>query len=362
MDMESPRRRQSSDRTQPLGRSSGGVPAQASSEGQQEPETGVRRQERAQGAQRAEGDPSLPHGAAPPRPARAPEAGPSLADWLRTPRPEAEPGIWRYGYRPLPPEDPDRTPARQLLSGAVVAFLIAWLLWSLLYNGYLGGLLALAAVRADPRRMAGHDSPRRRGIPTTPSSSSPSPSSSGGWAAGPRSPNGHGHGSPAQAHGSAAGTATAHKPTPRALSPRRPRRPIPSNGPNCAAAAPRRPPTGSPARCAADRWATSTTPVSTAHGSPYGQDPAVWPHSSTPSSHRAPQPAHTLRAAVICRTVPLVTICACVRSVSVPRPTTSATLTTTAGRRRPGAVPPGHLGCSPSGRPAPARRRDWCVL
>ncbi|WP_181769039.1 ATP-binding protein, partial [Streptomyces albidus (ex Kaewkla and Franco 2022)] len=47
-------------------------------------------------------------------------------------------GIWRYGHRPRRPEDPDRTPARQLLSGAVVSFLIGWLLWSLLYNMYLG--------------------------------------------------------------------------------------------------------------------------------------------------------------------------------------------------------------------------------
>ncbi|OEV30962.1 ATP-binding protein, partial [Streptomyces nanshensis] len=56
----------------------------------------------------------------------------------RAPRPEAEPGIWRYGYRPLPPRDPDRVPTRQLLGGALVSFLIAWLIWSLLYNGYLG--------------------------------------------------------------------------------------------------------------------------------------------------------------------------------------------------------------------------------
>jgi hypothetical protein len=92
-----------------------------------------------------------PHAAAPPKPAHAPGGGPRLADWLRAPRPEAEPGIWRHGYRPLPPQDPERTPARQLLGGAVVSFLIGWLIWSLLYNGYLGDywLWPLAVLTPD---------------------------------------------------------------------------------------------------------------------------------------------------------------------------------------------------------------------
>lgn len=71
-------------------------------------------------------------------PAGAPQAGPPLVDWLRLPRPEAGPGVWRCGHQPRPPEDPDRIPARQLVSGAIVSFLIGWLLWSLLWNGYLG--------------------------------------------------------------------------------------------------------------------------------------------------------------------------------------------------------------------------------
>ncbi|UNZ17093.1 ATP-binding protein [Streptomyces sp. 891-h] len=74
----------------------------------------------------------------PPMPPSAPQAGPPLADWLRLPRPEAAPGIWRCGYTPRPPEDPDRIPARQLVSGAIISFLMGWLLWSLLWNGYLG--------------------------------------------------------------------------------------------------------------------------------------------------------------------------------------------------------------------------------
>ncbi|MBH5337265.1 ATP-binding protein [Streptomyces pactum] len=60
-------------------------------------------------------------------------------DWLRTVRPAAAPGIWTYGYKPKPPEDPDRVPARRLLSGALIAALCAWMLWQVVINGYLGG-------------------------------------------------------------------------------------------------------------------------------------------------------------------------------------------------------------------------------
>ncbi|WP_030422085.1 hypothetical protein [Streptomyces sp. NRRL F-5065] len=108
----------------------------------------------------------------PPRPARAPAPGdapvpapaealppgaPPLPDgsaflaWLRTPRPPAPPGVWRFGHRPRPQEEPERTPGRQLLSGALIAFLVGWLVWSLLWNGYLGGwwLLPLYAMVPD---------------------------------------------------------------------------------------------------------------------------------------------------------------------------------------------------------------------
>jgi hypothetical protein len=62
-----------------------------------------------------------------------------VLDWLRTPRPQAEPGVWRLGHRARPDEEPDLVPARQLFSGAFVAYLCGWLLWSLLWNGYLEG-------------------------------------------------------------------------------------------------------------------------------------------------------------------------------------------------------------------------------
>ncbi|MFF9089612.1 ATP-binding protein [Streptomyces sp. NPDC014991] len=77
--------------------------------------------------------PSMPPGA-PPRP-----DGSAFLTWLRTPRPEAAPGVWRFGHRPRPEQEPEQIPTRQLLSGAVIAFLVGWLVWSLLWNNYLGG-------------------------------------------------------------------------------------------------------------------------------------------------------------------------------------------------------------------------------
>ncbi|MET9497387.1 ATP-binding protein [Streptomyces sp. NPDC006552] len=104
------------------------------------------------------GERGLPPGGAvpPPRPAHAPgeqagSAGGAFLTWLRTPRPAAAPGIWRFGHRPRAAQEPERTPTRQLLSGALIAFLVGWLVWSLLWNGYLGGwwLLPLYAMIPD---------------------------------------------------------------------------------------------------------------------------------------------------------------------------------------------------------------------
>ncbi|MFI0779085.1 ATP-binding protein [Streptomyces sp. NPDC021212] len=78
--------------------------------------------------------PPMPSGAP-----TAPGARPSFVAWLRAPRAAgAGPGVWMYGHRPKPPEDPDRIPGRRLISGAVIAGLCGWLVWSLLWNGYLG--------------------------------------------------------------------------------------------------------------------------------------------------------------------------------------------------------------------------------
>ena len=88
-----------------------------------------------------------------------PQAGSAFLAWLRTARPEAAPGIWRFGYRPRAAEEVDQTPARQLLSGALVAFLVGWLVWSLLQNGYLGGwwLLPFKLLVPDAWRGGGSE-------------------------------------------------------------------------------------------------------------------------------------------------------------------------------------------------------------
>ncbi|MET9624287.1 ATP-binding protein [Streptomyces sp. NPDC006464] len=83
--------------------------------------------------------PVVPHtrSVVPPPPTHAPTRV-GVAEWLRIPRPAAEPGVWRLGHRPRPQEEPDLVPARRLFAGAVISLLSGWLLWSLLWNGYLG--------------------------------------------------------------------------------------------------------------------------------------------------------------------------------------------------------------------------------
>ncbi|MEV0502169.1 ATP-binding protein [Streptomyces spectabilis] len=73
-----------------------------------------------------------------PRPAPPQTQGEEFLAWLRTPRPQAAPGVWRYGHRTRPEQEPEVIPTRQLLTGAAIAFLVGWLVWSLLNNGYLG--------------------------------------------------------------------------------------------------------------------------------------------------------------------------------------------------------------------------------
>lgn len=106
---------------------------------------------------RPAGSPEMPAAPPlPPRPAGSPGAPPrpdgnAFLAWLRTPRPDAAPGVWRFGHESRPEEEPETVPARQLLSGALIAFLVGWLIWSLLWNGYLGGwwLLPLYAMVPD---------------------------------------------------------------------------------------------------------------------------------------------------------------------------------------------------------------------
>ncbi|MFL0026707.1 ATP/GTP-binding protein [Streptomyces sp. NBUL23] len=74
-------------------------------------------------------------GSAPP--VEQPLPGAPVDAWLRTPRPPQEPGVWRYGYTPPPPEEPEGVSNRSLLVGALISLLSALLLWSLWRNGYL---------------------------------------------------------------------------------------------------------------------------------------------------------------------------------------------------------------------------------
>lgn len=81
----------------------------------------------------------------PPQPVYAPGAAPvapspgaAFVEWVQTPRPADGPGIWRLGHRPRPEDASDLTPARQLLGGALGALLVAWLVWTVIYDGVLG--------------------------------------------------------------------------------------------------------------------------------------------------------------------------------------------------------------------------------
>ncbi|MEU0184503.1 ATP-binding protein [Streptomyces sp. NPDC006207] len=96
------------------------------------------------------------HAPAESAPAATPD-GSGLLSWLRAPRPAAAPGVWRLGHRPRPAADPDAVPGRQLVAGALISFLGGWLLWSLLWNGYLGSywLWPLLALTPDSWRRAG---------------------------------------------------------------------------------------------------------------------------------------------------------------------------------------------------------------
>ncbi|MEU9026969.1 ATP/GTP-binding protein [Streptomyces sp. NPDC048383] len=82
-------------------------------------------------------------GGVPPMPTRPPGsvrgagAASPFADWLRTPRPTAEPGVWRRGYQPREGVQEEPAADRALLSGAVISFLACVLIWSLLSNNYI---------------------------------------------------------------------------------------------------------------------------------------------------------------------------------------------------------------------------------
>ncbi|MEU8589579.1 ATP/GTP-binding protein [Streptomyces sp. NPDC048664] len=76
--------------------------------------------------------PDTPPAGAPPAPPRSP-----VADWLDQPRPAAEPGIWRLGYRlPKPARTAERlTPVT--VAGMLIPALVALLLWSFWQRGVI---------------------------------------------------------------------------------------------------------------------------------------------------------------------------------------------------------------------------------
>ncbi|MGA4954066.1 ATP-binding protein [Streptomyces lydicamycinicus] len=86
---------------------------------------------------RVPAQPAPPPPSVPPPPA-APPTDPAVLRWLRTPRPDADVGVWRSNYRPRPDADPDRVPTRRLVSGALLAAFCGWMVGSLLWAGYLG--------------------------------------------------------------------------------------------------------------------------------------------------------------------------------------------------------------------------------
>ncbi|MGC0337498.1 ATP-binding protein [Streptomyces sp. SLBN-8D4] len=101
-------------------------------------------------------------GAMPPMPTEAPSASSlpgssAFLTWLRTPRPETLPGVWRFGHRPRPEVEPELIPGRQLISGALIAFLVGWLVWSLLQNGYVGTWWWLPLLLITPDSWRGAD-------------------------------------------------------------------------------------------------------------------------------------------------------------------------------------------------------------
>ncbi|MEU9253352.1 ATP-binding protein [Streptomyces sp. NPDC048270] len=99
--------------------------------------------------------PAGPPPGLPPKPAHAPAGGPSLGEWLRVPRASDGPGVWSYGHVPRAAEEPEETPTRQLVSGALIALLAGLLLWSLLWNGYLGGFWLWPLYMFTPDSWAG---------------------------------------------------------------------------------------------------------------------------------------------------------------------------------------------------------------
>lgn len=91
---------------------------------------------------RPAGPPNVPaRPKVPPPPARSPErvarSRPAVADWLDAPRPEAGPGIWRFGYRLPKAARAAQRLAPVTIVGVLVPLVVALVLWSLWRRGSL---------------------------------------------------------------------------------------------------------------------------------------------------------------------------------------------------------------------------------
>ncbi|NEB41678.1 ATP/GTP-binding protein [Streptomyces sp. SID14515] len=77
--------------------------------------------------------PTPPPPPMPPLPPRSPAAVFDVRHWLRAHRADAEPGLWRYEYRPRPTGGSDEVPTRALVVGALISIvcgIFAWAVWS----------------------------------------------------------------------------------------------------------------------------------------------------------------------------------------------------------------------------------------
>ncbi|MGW3101881.1 ATP/GTP-binding protein [Streptomyces sp. NPDC001100] len=102
----------------------------------------------------------------PPRPTHAPGAvGTSVADWLNEPRPDAGPGIWRFGYRKPKPEQNSQRLSPITIVGVVVPLVVGMVLWSLWRHGAIPYQWALLKVfTPDDWWWAGTTSPKGKGV------------------------------------------------------------------------------------------------------------------------------------------------------------------------------------------------------
>ncbi|MFD5938402.1 ATP/GTP-binding protein [Streptomyces griseus] len=73
----------------------------------------------------------------PPVPPRTPAAVLDVRQWLRAHRADAEPGLWRYGYRPRPEGDSAVVPLRALVVGAIISIACGIFVWAVWRTDYI---------------------------------------------------------------------------------------------------------------------------------------------------------------------------------------------------------------------------------